>query len=163
MSHNYLMLETKLAWELSVSEGVDCLVGMDSSYCPLWYDIRRLARNAKRKGGTVKSTPIIPRLIFVTASFPNPAAMLAINGAEGFVLNAWEQPEVVPGWEMDLFKVEVEKRRLWCLKMAANGIEKGKAVPKFKSFAELKAWFAKNNAGESIDESGEILISSQAA
>ena len=156
MSFNYLMLETLPAKELSVAEEVDRLVGMDSSYCPLWHDLKDISRKARWRGRAVKSSPIIPRLIFVTSSFPDLAAILAVHGADKFILNPWEQPEVVPGWEMDLFKVEVEKRRLWCLKMAASGIRKDK-TPKFRSFADLKAWFASNNTGETLSDDGEIL------
>ena len=156
MSYNFLMLETLPAKELSVAEEVDRLVGMDSSYCPLWYDLKKISRNEKFRGRTTKTSPVIPRLIFVTSSFPNLPALIAIDGAAGFVLEAsWDRPETVPGWQMDLFKAEVEKRRLWALKMAAKGIKEAKRPPKFKSFAEVQAFLAKS--GEIVDpETGEI-------
>lgn len=155
MSYNFLMLETAQAKELAVAEAADLLVGMDSSYCPLYYDLRRIARNAKHKGGTVKANPVLPRLVFITASYPDLDAVRAIRGVEGIVRNAWGQPEVVPGWQMDLFKAEVEKRRLWCLKMVSRGIKAAKRPPKFKSFAEVQAYLARS--GEIADvETGEI-------
>ena len=155
MSYNFLMLETLPAKELSAAEDADRLVGMDSSYCPLWYDFKQISRNAKFRGRTTKTSTVIPRLIFVTSSFPNLPALLAIEGVTGFVLNPWGAPETVPGWEMDLFKLEVEKRRLWCLKMAAKGIKAAKRPPKFKSFADVQAYLAKS--GEIADsETGEI-------
>ena len=156
------MLETALAKELSVAEAVDRLVGVDSSYCPLYYDLRRVSRNERFRGSVVKSNPVLPRTVFMTASFPDLSAIAAIQGVESIIRNAWGVPEVVPGWEMALFQAEVEKRRLWCLKMAAKGTAKVKA-PKFGSFAALKAWFDSNNQGENLSEDGEILISSQAA
>jgi len=162
-AHNFLMLETATAKELAVAEAVDRLVGVDSSYCPMYYELKRISRNEKFRGSAVKNNPVLPRLVFVTASFPDIPAVLAVQGVEGMVRNDWGVPEVVPGWEMDLFKVEIEKRRLWCLKMAAKGIKESKKAPKFASFADLKAWFSKNNQGESIDEYGEILTTSQAA
>ena len=155
MSYNFLMLETAPAKELSVAQAIDELVGVDSSYCPLWYDLRRLARNAKRKGGTIKANPVLPRLVFITASYPDLVAIAAVRGVEAIIRNAWGSPITVPGWEMDLFKAEVEKRRLWCLKMAAKGIKAAKRPPKFKSFADVQAYLAKS--GEVADpETGEI-------
>ena len=155
MSHNYMMLETAPAKELSVAQAIDELVGVDSSYCPLWHDLRRLARNAKRKGGAVKANPILPRLVFITASYPDLVAVAAVRGVDHIIRNAWGSPITVPGWEMDLFKAEVEKRRLWCLNMAAKGIKAAKRPPKFKSFADVQAYLAKS--GEVADsETGEI-------
>jgi hypothetical protein len=162
MSHNYFMLETAVAKELAVAEAIDRLVGMDSSYCPLYYDLRRVSRNEKFRGSVIKNNPVLPRTVFMTASFPDLGAIAAVHGVENIIRNPYGAPEVVPGWQMDLFMVEVEKRRLWCLKMASKGNSKTKA-PKFGSFAELKAWFDSNNSSESLSEDGEILISSQAA
>ena len=156
------MLETALAKELSVAEEVDRLVGCDSSYCPMYYDLRPIARRAQWRGGVVRANPVLPRTVFITASFPDLAAVVAIQGVESIVRNPWGVPEVIPGWEMGLFQQEVEKRRLWCLKMAAKGTAKTKA-PKFGSFAALKEWFDSNNRGEILGDDGEILISSQAA
>ena len=163
MTHNYLMLTVSQAKELSVAEAVDRLVGVDSSYCPMYYEVKRVSRNEKFRGSAVKNNPVLPRLVFITASFPDIPSVLSVQGVEGVLRNDWGVPEVVPGWEMDLFKAEIEKRRLWCLKMAAKGIKESKKAPKFTSFAELKAWFSKNNQGESIDEYGEILPDAQAA
>ena len=156
MSYNFLMLETLPAKELAVAEAVDGLVGVDSSYCPLWYDLKQISRNAKFRGRAVKANPVLPRLVFITASYPDHGAVLAIHGVEAIVRNPWGGPITVPGWEMDLFKQEVEKRRLWCLKMAAKGIKAAKRPPKFKSFAEVQAYLARS--GEAADpETGEIM------
>jgi hypothetical protein len=157
MSYNYLMLETLPAKELAVAEAVDRLVGVDSSYCPLWYNLKQISRNAKFRGRAVKANPVLPRLVFITASYPDLVAVAAVRGVESIVRNAWGAPETVPGWEMDLFKAEVEKRRLWCLKMAAKGIKAAKRPPKFKSFADVQAYLAKS--GEVADsETGEISV-----
>ena len=161
-AHNFLMVETAHAKETAVAEAIDALVGMDSSYCPMYYDIHRICRYDRRRGKKIKSNPVLPRLVFITASYPDLQAIAAVNGFEGFVRNPYGEPEVVPGWEMSLFMAEIEKRRLWCLKMASKGTVKTKA-PKFGSFAALKAWFDRNNQGEILGEDGEILISSQAA
>ncbi len=160
MSYNYLMLEVAPSKEISLAEAVDRLVGVDSSYCP--YEIRLKA--ISRRAGLKKAVkvPILPRLIFVTASFPDLDALVALENCEGIVRNPYGQPEVIPGWEMQAFMAEVEIRRLARLKLASRSNQKTKA-PKFVSFAALKAWFDSNNGGESLSEDGEILISAQAA
>jgi len=155
MSHNWIMLETAQAKELAVAEAADLLVGIDSSYCPLYYDLRRTSRRAQWRGGSIKANPVLPRLVFITASYPDLTAVAAIRGVESIIRNPYGVPEVVPGWQMELFKVEIEKRRQWCLKMAAKGIKEAKRPPKFKSFAEVQAFLAKS--GEVADaETGEI-------
>ena len=157
MSYNFLMLETAPAKELSVAQAIDELVGVDSSYCPLYYEIKRISRNAKFRGSATKAGPVVPRLVFITASYPDLVAVAAVRGVESIIRNAWGSPVTVPGWEMDLFRLEVEKRRLWCLKMAAKGIKAAKRPPKFKSFADVQAYLAKS--GEVADsETGEISV-----
>ena len=153
---NFLMLQTSHTKELAVAEAIDRIAGVDSSYCPLHYETSRISRYARQKGVTIKSRPVIPRHVFITASFPDLKAVSTVQGAERIITNPLGHPEVIPSWQMAAFMEEVEKRRLWCLKMAMKGIEKA-IMPTFHSFAELEAWFSKANIGETIDENGEIL------
>lgn len=151
---NFLMLQTSHTKELAVAEAVDRIAGVDSSYCPLHYETNRISRYARSKGITIKSRPVIPRHVFITASFPDLSAVNAVQGAERIITNPLGQPEVIPGWQMAAFMEEVERRRLWCLKMAMKGIEKA-TTPTFHSFAELKAWFSKPKTETSQLEAAE--------
>jgi hypothetical protein len=155
MSFNYYMLETALAKELAVAEDVDRLVGVDSSYCPLYYEARKLSRRGpKALGRAYRANPVVPRFIFVTASFPRLDAILAIQGALRFVLNEHLQPEVIPGWQMDQFMQSVEAVRLRALRIAEKLAKPDKPVI-VRSFAELAAQMKAK--GESVDpETGEI-------
>lgn len=155
MSHNYLMLEVAPARELSVAEAVDRLVGVDSSYCPLYYEVKRISRNAKWRGKATKANVVIPRYIFITASFPRLDAVLAIDGAIRFGLNDHFQPEVIPGWQMKAFQESVEVVRLKALRDAEKLTRKPEKPVIAKSFAEMAAEMKKR--GENVDpETGEI-------
>ena len=157
MSHNFLMLETSPAKELAVAEAVDRLVGMDSSYCPLYYEARKLSRRGpKALGKAYRANPVIPRYVFVTASFPRLGEILAIQGAVGFMLNEHLQPEVIPGWQMRAFMDSVEAVRLRALRIAEKLAKPEKPVI-VKSFAELAAQMKAQ--GEAVDpETGEISV-----
>ena len=155
MSHNYLMLETLPAKELAVAEAVDCLVGMDSSYCPLYYEAKKISRRGpKAVGKAVKANPVISRYIFITASFPRLDAVLGIQGAVKFVLNGQMVPEVIPSWQMRAFMESVEAVRLRALRIAEKLAKPEKPVI-VKSFAELAAQMKAK--AEIVDpETGEI-------
>lgn len=157
MSYNFLMLETLPAKELAVAEAVDCLVGMDSSYCPLYFEAKKISRRGpKAVGKAVKANPVISRYIFVTASFPRLESILAIQGAVKFVLNGQMAPEVIPGWQMKQFQESVEAVRLRVLRIAEKLAKPEKPVI-VKSFAELAAQMKAK--GESVDpETGEISV-----
>jgi hypothetical protein len=152
---NYLMLETALAKELAVAEAVDRLVGIDSSYCPLYYEAKKISRRGpKAVGKAYRANPVVPRFIFVTASFPRLDSILAIQGALRFVLNEHLQPEVIPGWQMRAFMDSVEAVRLRALRLAEKLAKPEKPVI-VRSFAELAAQMKAK--GESVDpETGEI-------
>lgn len=155
MSHNFLMLETLPAKELAVAEAVDRLVGVDSSYCPLYYEARKLSRRGpKALGKAYRANPVVPRYIFITASFPRLGEVLAIHGAVAFMLNEHLRPEVIPGWQMKQFMESVEAVRLRALRIAEKLAKPSK--PKIvKSFAELAAQMKAK--GEAVDpETGEI-------
>ena len=149
------MLETLPAKELAVAEAVDCLVGMDSSYCPLYFEAKKISRRGpKAVGKAVKANPVISRYIFVTASFPRLESILAIQGAVKFVLNGQMAPEVIPGWQMKQFQESVEAVRLRVLRIAEKLAKPEKPVI-VKSFAELAAQMKAK--GEIVDpETGEI-------
>ena len=155
MSYNYLMLETLPAKELAVAEEVDRLVGMDSSYCPLYYEAKKISRRGpKAVGKAYRANPVVSRYIFITASFPRLDAILAIQGAVRFVLNGQMAPEVIPGWQMRAFMESVEAVRQRALRMAEKLAKPEKPVI-VKSFAELAAQMKAK--GESVDpETGEI-------
>jgi hypothetical protein len=162
MSHNYLMLEVALAKELAVAEAVDRLVGVDSSYCPLYYEAKKVSRRGpKALGKAYRANPVVPRFIFVTASFPRLESILAIQGAVRFVLNEHLQPEVIPGWQMRAFMDSVEAVRLRALRIAEKLAKPEKAVI-VRSFAELAAQMKER--GQQIDpETGEITNIEMAA
>ena len=151
------MLETLPAKELSVAEEVDRLVGMDSSYCPLYYEAKKISRRGpKAVGKAHRANPVVPRFIFVTASFPRLDAVLAIQGAVKFVLNGQMAPEVIPGWQMKAFQESVEAVRLKALRIAEKLAKPEKPVI-VKSFAELAAQMKAK--GEIVDpETGEISV-----
>ena len=157
MSFNYYMLETLPAKELAVAEEVDRLVGMDSSYCPLYYEAKKISRRGpKALGKAYRANPVVPRFIFVTASFPRLESILAIQGAVKFVLNGQMAPEVIPGWQMKAFQESVEAVRQRALRMAEKLAKPEKPVI-VKSFAELAAQMKAK--GESVDpETGEISV-----
>jgi hypothetical protein len=159
---NYLMLETALAKELAVAEAVDRLVGIDSSYCPLYYEAKKVSRRGpKALGKAYRANPVVPRFIFVTASFPRLDAILAIQGALRFVLNEHLQPEVIPGWQMRAFMDSVEVVRQRALRIAEKLAKPEKPVI-VRSFAELAAQMKAK--GESVDpETGEITNIEMAA
>jgi hypothetical protein len=150
-----MMLETALAKELAVAEAVDRLVGIDSSYCPLYYEAKKISRRGpKAVGKAYRANPVVPRFIFVTASFPRLDSILAIQGALRFVLNEHLQPEVIPGWQMRAFMDSVEAVRLRALRLAEKLAKPEKPVI-VRSFAELAAQMKAK--GESVDpETGEI-------
>ena len=157
MSYNFLMLETLPAKELAVAEEVDRLVGMDSSYCPLYYEAKKVSRRGpKAVGKAVKANPVISRYIFITASFPRLESILAIHGAVKFVLNGQMAPEVIPGWQMRAFMDSVEAVRQRALRIAEKLAKPEKPVI-VKSFAELAAQMKAK--GEIVDpETGEISV-----
>ena len=151
---NFLMLQTSHTKELAVAEAVDRIAGVDSSYCPLHYTTRKISRYARSRGVTIKATPVIPRHVFITASFPDLNAVRSVQGVERVITSPMGAPEVIPGWQMKAFMDEVEKRRLWCLKMAMKGIEKA-TTPTFHSFTEMKAWLSRANTETSQLEAAE--------
>lgn len=155
-STNYYMLETLPAKELAVAEAVDCLVGMDSSYCPLYYEARKISRRGpKAVGKAYRANPVVPRYVFVTASFPRLDAILAIQGAVRFVLNGQMAPEVIPGWQMKQFQESVEAVRIKALKDAERLTRKPEKPFKAKSFREMALEMKKR--GEIVnEETGEI-------
>ena len=160
MSFNYLMLEVSPAKELSVAEAVDRLVGVDSSYCPLYYEVKRISRHAKRRGNATKANPVIPRYIFITASFPCLGAVLAIPGALRFGLNNHFQPEIIPSWQMKEFQEIIEAIRLDALRRAER-LERAYGKPEkpqvFKDFKAMAAHY--KTKGQNVDpETGEISV-----
>lgn len=156
--NNWIMLETALAKELAVAQDVDRLVGMDSSYCPLYYEARKLSRRGpKAVGKAYRANPVIPRYIFITASFPRLGEVLAIQGAIGFMMNEHLQPEVIPSWQMRAFMESVEAVRLRALRDAERMTRKPDKPLKVKSFKEMAAEMKKR--GEIVDpETGEISV-----
>lgn len=156
MSYNFLMLETLPAKELSVAEEVDRLVGVDSSYCPLYFEAKKISRRGpKAIGKAYRANPVVPRFIFVTASFPRLESILAIHGAVKFVLNGQMAPEVIPGWQMAAFMESVEAVRQKALKDAERLTRKPEKPFKAKSFKEMALEMKKR--GEIVDpETGEI-------
>ncbi len=159
LNHNFLMLETLAAKEVAVAQDVDRLVGCDSSYCPMYYELKQLSRRAQWRGKATKANVVIPRYIFVTASFPRLGEVLAIQGALRFGLNDHLQPEVIPGWQMRAFMESIEAVRQRALRIAEKLEQATKPdKPKvFKSFADAVAHY-KAKSGESIDpETGEFI------
>ena len=152
------MLETAPAKELSVAQAIDELVGVDSSYCPLYYEVKRISRNAKWRGKATKANVVIPRYIFITASFPCLGAVLAIPGALRFGLNNHFQPEIVPRWQMKEFQEIIEAIRLDALRRAEK-LERSYGKPEkpqvFKDFKAMAAHY--KTKGQNVDpETGEI-------
>lgn len=157
-SCNWILVETEQAKELSVAEAIDRLTGGNWSYLPMEYRTKAITRFAQGKRRTI-AVPILPRIVFMSASYPHLEHVTAIRGVEGIMRNPWGLPEVIPGWEMNQFMAKVDESRSRALKMAAKANLKPRRAPKFDSFAALKAWFDKNSGlEEEIDpETGEIL------
>jgi len=164
MNCNFLMLETLTAKELSVAEAVDRLVGMDSSYCPLYYEPRNISRRAQWRGKACKANPVIPRYIFVTASFPRRGEVLAIQGALRFGLNDHFQPEVIPSWQMRAFMESIEVVRQNALRQAEKleQATKSEKPVEFDNFADAMAYY-KAKAGATIDPNTGEFIDMKAA
>lgn len=150
MSYNYLMLETIPAKELSVAEEVDRLVGMDSSYCPLYYEAKKISRRGpKALGKAYRANPVLPRYVFITSSFPRLGEVMGIHGVVKI------RPGVIPSWEMREFMASVEAVRLKALRDAERLTRKPEKPFKARSFKEMALEMKKR--GEIVDpETGEI-------
>lgn len=155
-SNNWILVATEQAKELFVAEAIDRLTGGNWSYMPMEYRTKAISTHHKRR--KIIAVPIIPRLVFMSASHRNLDEIMAIRGVERIVRNEWGAPEVIPSYEMNRFQAKVDEHRLWAEKLAAKN-QRPRKPPRFDNFAALKAWFDKSGGeGEVIDsETGEIL------
>jgi len=158
--HNYFMVETSTAKELSVAEAIDAIVGLDSSYVPM--DPRLIKKSQRGPSRTrlnsIRYVPICPRLVFMTASYPRLDLVREVKGFERFIIGPHDQPEVIPSWQMAEFMRMVENLRAQALKQIERQGSKQKSQ-RFKSFRDVLEYL--NKTGETADpETGEI---SQAA
>jgi hypothetical protein len=153
--HNWIMLETAPAREIAASEDIDRLVGVDSSYCPTELRLYTISRQARLKKAV--AVPILPRTIFITASFPDLDAVKAVRGIESIIRNDFGQPVIIPSWEMKAFMAEVEIYRLKAIHRQMKLSTKPEKSKKFRSLKEAAAYL-RAKTGENVDpETGEIL------
>ncbi len=142
--HNWLMLETLPTKEIAVSEAADRLACMDSSYCPVDTRYVTISRRAGLKRPV--TVPILPRTIFITASFPDLDAIRAIHGCERIVTNDYGQFEIIPGWQMLAFMAEVEIYRLRAIAQEMKRTEKPARHQRFRSLSDAAQYLKENAA-----------------
>ncbi len=149
MSFNYHMIQTAPAKEIAVAEAIDSLVGCDSTYCPTELRLYTISRQASLKRAV--AVPILPRTIFITSSFPDLDAVLAVRGCDAIVRNDFGQPIVIPSWEMQAFMAEVEIYRLKAIHRQMKLSEKPVKAQKFRSLHEA-AQYLRERGGEIVEE-----------
>ena len=153
--HNWLMLQTEPAKEIAVAEALDSLTCGDFSYCPTELRLYTISRQASLKRAV--AVPILPRTVFISASFPDLDAVTAVRGCDGIVRNDFGQPQIIPGWEMQAFMAEVEIYRLKAIHRQMKLSTKPEKSKKFRSLQEAAAYL-RAKTGEEIDaETGEIM------
>lgn len=147
--YNWLMIETEPAKEIACAEALDRLTGGDFSYCPVELRLFTISRQASLKRAV--AVPILPRTVFISASYPDLDAVQAVRGVERIVRGDFGQPVIIPSWEMQAFMAEVEIYRLKAIHRQMKLSEKPVKARKFRSLQDA-AKYLRESGGEIVEE-----------
>jgi hypothetical protein len=121
--NNWLLIETSQNKEPHVARAINEL-GC-GTYLAMSLAYKSISRHSKIKRPI--ETPIIPRLVFASSSYPRLSDISAVRHVARIIRNAYGEAVVVPGWQVREFQLKVDE----CRHAAASGHLP--AIPKAKA------------------------------